>query len=192
MHLRPGRCPDLNRHQFRLHGCLLTHWPPNRHWGCLHQTVTRHYRNEPTTVKFLFRQQTSRVVICRTAPTQFVDSLSPCNPVLVTVTLYLDYLLFRYFQYAFHSDVFSIWRKSTEEIHTILYVLGRTLSPHFSSRSTHGWIADRTSIRKVGYSRWTAWHICYHPLRDSWNRCNRGSLGAERTRIFLYSYVILR
>ena len=47
---------------------------------------------------------------------------------LVTVTLYLDYLLFRYFQYAFHPDVFSIWRKSTEEIHTILYVLGRTLS----------------------------------------------------------------
>ena len=47
---------------------------------------------------------------------------------LVTVTLCLDYLLFRYFQYAFHPDVFSIWRKSTEEIHTILYVLGRTLS----------------------------------------------------------------
>lgn len=23
-HLRPGRCPDRNRHQFRLHGCLLT------------------------------------------------------------------------------------------------------------------------------------------------------------------------
>ena len=41
-------------------------------------------------------------------------------PVLVTVTLSLDYLLFRYFQYAFHLDVFSIWRKSTEEIHTIL------------------------------------------------------------------------
>lgn len=34
-------------------------------------------------------------------------------PVLVTVTLSLDYLLFRYFQYAFHPDVFSIWRKST-------------------------------------------------------------------------------
>ena len=34
-------------------------------------------------------------------------------PVLVTVTLSLDYLLFRYFQYAFHLDVFSIWRKST-------------------------------------------------------------------------------
>lgn len=32
----------------------------------LHQTGTRHYRNELTTVKFLFRQQTSRVVICRT------------------------------------------------------------------------------------------------------------------------------
>lgn len=47
------------------------------------------------------------------AQTQFVDSLFPGNPVLVTVTLYLDYLLFRYFQYAFHSDVFSIWRKST-------------------------------------------------------------------------------
>lgn len=45
-----------------------------------------------------------------------------------TVTLYLDYLFFRYFQYAFHSDVFSIRRKSTEEIHTILYVLGQTLS----------------------------------------------------------------
>lgn len=27
-------------------------------------------------------------------------------PVLVTVTLSLDYLLFRYFQYAFHPDVF--------------------------------------------------------------------------------------
>lgn len=56
----------------------------------------------------------------RRLTTQFVDSLFPCNPVLVTVTLYLDYLLFRYFQYAFHLDVFSIWRKSTEEIHTIL------------------------------------------------------------------------
>ena len=106
----------------------VTPWPPNRHWDCLHQTGTRHYRNELTTVKFLFRQQTSRVVICRIVQTQFVDSLFPCNPVLITVTLYLDYLLFRYFQYAFHPDVFSIWRKSTEEIHTILYVLGRTLS----------------------------------------------------------------
>ena len=71
----------------------------------LHQTGTRHYRNELTTVKFLLRQQTSRVVICRTAQTQFVDSLFPYNPVLVTVTLYLGYLLFRYFQYAFHPDV---------------------------------------------------------------------------------------
>lgn len=95
-----------NRHQFRLHGCLLTPWTPNRHWGCLHQTGTRHYWDELTTVKFLFRQQTSRVVICRTAQTQFVNSLFPYNPVLVTVTLYLGYLLFRYFQYAFHPDVF--------------------------------------------------------------------------------------
>ena len=32
------------------------------------------------------------------------------------------------FQYAFHPIVFLIWRKSTEEINTILYVLGRTPS----------------------------------------------------------------
>ena len=62
------------------------------------------------------------------AQTQFLDSLFPTNHVIITLTLYLDYLLFRYFQYAFHLDEFSIWRKSTEEIYTMLYVMGRTLS----------------------------------------------------------------
>ena len=46
-----------------------------------------------------------------------------------TAALYLDYLLFRYFQYAFHlDDSFQIWRKSTEEIQAMLYVLGRMRS----------------------------------------------------------------
>ena len=82
-----------------------------------------------TSVKFLFRQQTTSVVIRRKAQTQFTDSLFPGNPVFIAVTLYLDYLLFRYFQYAFHlDDSFQIWRKSTEEIQAMLYVLGRTIS----------------------------------------------------------------
>lgn len=68
-----------------------------------------------------FRQQTSRVVICRTAHTQFVDSLFPCNPVLVTVTLYLDYLLFRYFQCAFHPDVFFRFGAKVRKKFTLFY-----------------------------------------------------------------------
>ena len=62
------------------------------------------------------------------AQTQFTDSLFPGNPVLTTVTLYLNYLLFRYFQHAFHIYEFSIWRKSTEEIQAMLYLLDRMLS----------------------------------------------------------------
>ena len=61
----------------------------------------------------------------------YVDSLFPGIPVFIAVTLYLDYLLFRYFQYAFHLDEFSILRKSTEEIQAMLYVLGRMLSCKF-------------------------------------------------------------
>ena len=38
------------------------------------------------------------------AQTQFLDSLFPGNPVFIAVTLNLNYLLFRYFQYAFHLD----------------------------------------------------------------------------------------
>ena len=46
------------------------------------------------------------------AQTQFIDSLLPGNPVLIAVTLYLDYLLFRYFQYAFHlGDFFDLAQK---------------------------------------------------------------------------------
>ena len=63
-------------------------------------------------MKFLFRQQTTRVVLCRMAQTQFIDSLLPGNPVFIAVTLYLDYLLFRYFQYAFHlGDSFRFGAK---------------------------------------------------------------------------------
>ena len=62
------------------------------------------------------------------AQPQFVYPLFLGNPVIIAVTLNLNDLLFRYFQYAFHLDEFSIWRKSTEEIQAMLYVLGRTLS----------------------------------------------------------------
>ena len=65
-----------------------------------------------TSVKFLLRQQTTSVVICRMAQTQFTNSLFPGNPVFIAVTLYLDYLLFRYFQYAFHlGDSFRFGAK---------------------------------------------------------------------------------
>ena len=48
--------------------------------------------------------QATCIVICRMAQPQFIDSLLSGNPVFIAVTLNLNYLLFRYFQYAFHLD----------------------------------------------------------------------------------------
>ena len=60
----------------------------------------------------IFRQQTTSIVICRMVQTKFLNSLLPGNPVFIAVTLYLDYLLFRYFQHVFHlGDSFRFGAK---------------------------------------------------------------------------------
>lgn len=43
------------------------------------------------------KSKKSDVVVCHTAQTQFINPSFPGNPVLIAVTLYLDYLLLRYF-----------------------------------------------------------------------------------------------
>ena len=55
------------------------------------------------------------------AQPQFIDSLLPGNPVFIAVTLNLNYLLFRYFQYAFHLDDYFRFGAKVRKILTLSY-----------------------------------------------------------------------
>lgn len=60
-------------------------------------------------------------------------------------------------------------------------------SPEQHLEDFQGRKADRTSMRKVGCSRWAGWHICRHhiALRYSWSRYDPVSLNIKSPLIML-------